>query len=333
MIQERRRNHYFIMAGLLVLAAFAVSIRVGQYPLARGEIIAILSGGEVPEIKRGVFYTLRLPRTVMALLAGLGLGMTGSVFQAIFKNPLASPDVIGVASGANLGAALAIVLFGHSTALIASSAFAGGMLVVLAVIALARVTGQGSTMVYILAGIIMKAVSEAFIMILKFFADPEKQLAAIEYWSMGSLSSITAAKLLAVLPIFLAGFIGLLLMRRQVFLLGLEEDESRALGVRVGLVRLAVLGLATLTVASVICLTGLISFAGLIAPHVARLALKRISFAWCLLSSLAGAFILLLSDSLARSLYTAEIPVSIFTTFIGVPFLVWFMWKRKAEKA
>ncbi len=332
MISEGRRKQIFLLAAVLVAAAFAMSVCVGKYPLSLSEIQTILLGGEISQLKRDVFFTLRVPRTIMALLAGVGLGMAGSVYQTIFKNPLASPDIIGVASGANLGAAIAIVLFGHSTFLLAASAFAGGMLVMLLVIALVRSSGYANTTTYILAGIILKAVSEACIMILKFFADPEKELAAIEFWSMGSFGNITASKLFVILPIFFIGLAGLLLLRRQVALLGLEEEESRMLGVRVKLIRIVILTFSTLMVTSIICLTGLINFVGLIAPHIARLVLKRTSFASSVFASLAGAFILLVADCLARSIYSAEIPISILTTFIGVPFLIYFMRSRKAGR-
>jgi len=327
-----RQKKYLLITGFLVSVAFLASLAVGRYALSPGEIAAILLGGDVDPISRAVLLNLRLPRTVMALLAGAGLGMAGSVFQLVFKNPLAAPDIVGVTSGANLGAASAIVLFGTGAALMASMAFLGGMFVLLLVVAVARLSRNPSTTTYILAGIIMKAVSDSLIMTLKYFADPEKELAAIEYWAMGSLGGITATKLAAVTPFFLVGFVGLVLMRRQIIMLGLEEDESRALGVRVKPVRAIVLGLSALTVASVISQTGLIAFTGLIAPHAARLALKRISFAWCVLSSLAGALILLVSDCLARGVATMEIPVSIPTTLIGVPVLLYFMWSRKTGK-
>lgn len=332
MISQGRRKQIFLLAAVLVAAAFALSVCVGKYPLSLREIGRILLGGDISQIKRDVFFTLRVPRTIMALLAGSGLGLAGSVYQTIFKNPLASPDIIGVASGANLGAAIAIVLFGHSIFLLAASAFLGGMLVMLLVIALVRSSGYASTTTYILAGIILKAVSEACIMILKFFADPENELAAIEFWSMGSFGNITASKLMVIFPIFLTGFIGLLLLRRQVALLGLEEDESRMLGVRVKRIRIVILTFSTLMVTSIICLTGLINFVGLIAPHIARLILKRTSFSSAIFASLAGAFILLVADCLARSIYSAEIPISILTTFIGVPFLVYFMRSKKAGR-
>ena len=332
MSDTHHQRKYFILAGLLVVAAFAVSLRVGRYPLSVGDITAIFFGGEVPDIARGVFLTLRLPRTIMAVLAGAGLGLAGSVFQLVFKNPLASPDIVGAASGANLGAATAIILFGQSVAVMAAFAFAGSMLVVFFVVALAQMTRNNSTVTYILAGIIMKAISDAIIMIMKFFADPESQLAAIEFWAMGSLGAITASRVVGILPFFFAGFIGLILAHRHIAILGLEDDESRTLGVPVKRVRVIVLGLASLTVAAAVCLTGLIAFIGLIAPHVARLALKRISFAWCALSALIGAFILLVADSFARSIATVEIPISILTTFIGVPILLYFMRNRKAGK-
>ena len=332
MTAKSRQARFLAITGLLVVAAFIASLLVGRFPLSPGEIVAILTGGQADPMSQAVLLNLRLPRTAMALLAGAGLGMAGSVFQLVFKNPLAAPDIVGVTSGANLGAAIAIVIFGASAALMATTAFVGGMLVLLLVVAVAKLSRNASTVTYILAGIIMKAVSDAFIMTLKFFADPERELAAIEYWAMGSLGGITASKLMTVAPFFLAGFIGLILMRRQIMLLGLEEEESRALGVRIRIVRTAVLGLSALTVASIISQTGLIAFAGLIAPHAARLALKRVSFAWCVLSSLTGALILLVSDSLARSVATTEIPISIPTTLIGVPVLLYFMWSRKAGK-
>jgi len=332
MTDTHRQRKYIIITGLLTAAAFIISLLVGRYSLSIGQIAVILTGGASEPMSRSVFFNLRLPRTVMALLAGAGLGMAGSVFQLVFKNPLAAPDIVGVSSGANLGAAAAVVLFGTGAAIMVSAAFLGGMLVLLLVIAVAKLSRNSSTVTYILAGIIMKAVSDALIMTLKYFADPERELAAIEYWAMGSLSAITASKLMAVAPFFLAGFAGLVLMRRQITLLGLEDDESRTLGVRLKLIRVTTLGLSALTVASVISQTGLIAFTGLIAPHAARLALKRISFSWCLLSSLMGALILLVSDCLARGVVSVEIPVSIPTTLIGVPVLLYFMWSRKAGR-
>ena len=329
MTKPHREKSLLLITSLLVAAAFIISTFMGQFPLSVNDIFTIITGGEISDIRRNVFFTLRLPRVTMALIAGAGLGMTGCVLQLVFKNPLASPGIIGVSSGANLGAAAAIVMFGYHARFIMPSAFLGGMLVVFAVIALARMTKINDTVVYVLAGIIMRSVSEAFIMMFKFYADPERQLASIEFWSMGSLANVTDTKVLAVLPAFLIGFFGLALLWRQIMMLNLNEEESQALGMRVGLIRTVVLALVALTVSAIVSVTGLISFIGLIAPHIAKLAYKRVNFTWCMLSALFGAFIMLAADSAARTMHTSEIPISILTTFIGVPFLLWFMYKGR----
>lgn len=212
--------------------------------------MALLTGkAGVADMTRRVFFTLRLPRTAMAVLAGAGLGLAGSVYQMIFKNPLASPDIIGVAGGANLGAAAAIVLFSSSGILpIAAGAFWGGFIAVLCVMLLTRITGRGSTALYVLAGIVINAVSKSCIMALKYFADPENELAAMEYWEMGTFGNVTQSKVLSILPLFLVGFVGLLLLRRQVELMALGDNECRALGVRLAPLRIVVLLLSTLLV-------------------------------------------------------------------------------------
>ena len=329
MTDRQRQTRFILLTGILVFIAFIVSLHVGRYPISIAEIFNIVTGGEAPEMTRRVFMYLRLPRTVMALLSGLGLGLAGSVFQMIFRNPLAAPDIVGVTSGANLGAALAVILFGNIAIVMAPFAFFGGMLALLMVVGLAKLSRNPGTVTIILCGIVLKAISDALIMILKFFADPDRELAAIEYWAMGSLSNITASKLIAVLPFFIVGYLGLILIRRHIKLLSLEDDESKTLGVRLKIIRTTVLGLAALTVASIISQTGLIAFAGLIAPHAARLALRKTTFSWCVLSSLMGALILLISDSIARGLSIVEIPISIPTTFIGVPILLYFLYRRK----
>ena len=319
----------FILVGFALIVGSIISFCVGKYPLTLEEIWALLTGGEVKPMTSKVFFTLRVPRTIMALLGGMGLGLAGAVYQNIFKNPLASPDIIGISSGANMGAAIAIVSAGGTMVSIAVGAFSGGLAAVLLVMILVQTTRSNSTSTYVLAGIIISALANTVIMLLKYYADSESELAAIEYWTMGSLASITASRVTAILPFWIAGFSGLLLLHRQVGLMSLNEEECRALGVRLKQVRIAVLLLSTLLVASVICVTGLISFAGLIAPHIARMMIRRQNSQTLVLSSMVGGGVLLIADILARTLYEAELPISILTTVIGVPILVWFMCKRK----
>lgn len=323
----------FIGVTAAIFVAAVVSICVGKYQISPAEIINILSGKvDVSDMSRKVFFTLRLPRTIMAIMAGTGLGIAGSVYQIIFKNPLASPDIIGVAGGANLGAAVAIVTISSSGMLgIATGAFWGGLLAVTCVMLLVKATGSTSTSTFVLAGIIINAVSKAVIMALKYFADPENELAAIEYWSMGTFGTTTQSKLLSILPMFLIGLIGILLLRRQIELMSLSDNESRALGVRLRPIRITVLLLSTLLVSSIISITGLISFAGLIAPHISRLMLKRNNSVTMVMSGLVGSFVVLVADIFARIAYSSELPISILTTVIGVPILVYFLVKRGKE--
>ncbi len=325
----RLRTGPFLAVGLAIFALAVCSLCVGKYPIAPSEICRLLTGGSVREMTGRVFLTLRLPRTAMALLSGIGLGLAGSVYQTIFHNPLASPDIIGISSGTNLGAAVSIVALGGAMAAVAVGAFLGGLAAVALVLALVRATGSNSTSTFVLAGIVLSSVAKALIMLLKYYADSESRLASIEYWTMGSLAGVTAGKVLSILPFYLVGLVGLLLLRQQVQLLSLNEEECRALGVRLRPVRRTVLCLSTLLVSSVICVTGLISFAGLIAPHIARMLLRRQDTSAMVLSALVGGAVLLASDILARTLYAAELPVSILTTLLGVPVLVWFMRERR----
>lgn len=331
MLQSRKPViRSYRLVGACIAAAFIASICIGNFPITVKEIIAILTGGEVSTMTRNVFFTLRLPRACMGLMAGAGLGVAGSVYQMIFRNPLASPDIIGVSSGANLGAAIAIVSVGIGG--IAIGAFAGGLLAVGFVMLLVRATRANTTATYVLAGIVISAVAKSAIMLLKYYADSESNLAAIEYWTMGSFAGVTASKVLSVLPFWLIGFAGLFLLRRQVGLLSLNEEECRMLGVRLHRVRLAVLSLSTLLVASIVSITGLISFIGLIAPHISRMMIKRENTDTMVLAAMVGGAVMLIADILARSLYAGGLPISILTTIIGVPVLVYFMCKRKEGK-
>jgi iron complex transport system permease protein len=316
--------HYFI-AILLLCAAFLVSIGVGRYPIPIKDIMRIIFGGEVDETARMVFFNLRLPRTIMVVIAGVGLSIAGSVYQTIFKNPLATPDIIGVSSGATLGAALAIVFLAGGTFTIAFSAFVGGVGAVFVAIWLAKMSKDRGIATFILAGIVIGSLTNGLIMMLKFFADPERQLAAIEFWSMGSFAGITSEKVFAILPFFLLGITILILLRWQVNILSLSDDEGKSLGLQVEKTRLYVILAATLVVASIVSITGLISFIALIAPHIARIIMKKNDFNTAVFSGLIGAIILIIADCLARSIGSSEIPISILTTFIGAPYLAYLM--------
>jgi len=300
---------------LLLLALAAASLMVGKYPLSLQKLL------QGDALQRRVFLTLRLSRTAAGALGGFALGAAGFVYQTVFRNPLASPDIIGVSSGASAGAAAGI-LFLSGTAAVTVSAFAGALTSVILALALSSLDQSGKNSTIVLAGIAVHALAQTALMALKLTADPERELASIEYWIMGSLSGVSLYALAGNMALCLFCLFALFLLHRQIVLLSAEEGEARMLGVSVGRLRLAVLLLATLVVSSVVSLTGLISFIGLLAPHLARLLTRNNRLETMALSGLVGGALLCGADILARSVAQTELPVSIFTSLLGAPFLI-----------
>jgi len=317
----------FALSLAVVLVLFLMSVMIGKYRLSLEEIVEILSGIQENRMAVNVFYRLRLPRSIMVVLAGIGLGMTGSVFQTIFKNPLASPDIIGVTSGANVGAAVSIVFLSTNVFSVGMGAFLGGLAAVCFVLGLIRLSDTRDVQTYVISGIVISAISNGIIMTLKYFSDPENELGAIEYWTMGSFASITSEKLIFMLPFYLIGLIGIILFRWTINLLCLSDEEGRALGLPVERRRYLVLLFSTLIVASIVSVTGLISFAALIPPHLSRIMLKKNNFHTIMLSGLLGAILMTVSDCLTRILLPSELPISIITSFIGAPYLAYLVYK------
>lgn len=309
----------YCTAGALLLAALAAfSLFVGKYPLK----LELLLAGE--EMQWRVFLTLRLTRTVVGVIGGFALGVAGFVYQTVFRNPLASPDIIGVSSGASAGAAAGI-LFLSGAAAVTASAFAGALAAVGIALLLSGLDRSGKNSTIVLAGIAVHSLAQTLLMCLKLTADPERELASIEYWIMGSLNGISAYSIGWNLVLCILCLAVLFVLHRQLILLSAEEGEARMLGVNVGRMRLLVLLLATLVVASVVSLSGLISFVGLLAPHGARLLTKNNRLGTMFLSGLVGGILLCGADILARSVAQTELPVSIFTSLLGAPFLIYLI--------
>ena len=313
------RNKIILLSAIQVLLLLAVlvwSVITGQYPLT---LKSLLSGDTMSIM---VFKRLRLPRALMGVIGGFGLSISGYIYQLIFKNPLASPDIVGVSSGASAGAALAIVAVSASVPVISISAFIGAVTALIITLLTAYLVPGRNSYTIVLAGIAIHSVAQTILMFLKLAADPEKQLASIEYWIMGSLNGISRDSLAIPFLTTLAGFIIMAMLYRQVLILSTSEEEAVSLGVNVTILRFIILMLATLVVSSIICVTGLISFIGLIAPHIARLLTKRNDIFTYITSGLTGAILLTLADILARSVSTSELSVSIFTSLLGAPLLI-----------
>lgn len=314
---------YSVSLGAVILTALALaSLSIGKYPLS----LRLLLAGD--DLQRRVFLTLRLTRTLTAALGGFALGVSGFTFQSVFRNPLASPDIIGVSSGASAGAAAGILFF-SSAAAVTLSAFLGSLLAVGAAMVFAAMDRSSRKGTIVLAGIAVHALAQTALMCMKLTADPERELAAIEYWIMGSLSDIGARPVWGNLLLSMLGVAALLMLHRQLLLLAMDEGEARMLGVSVGRLRLLTLVIATVTVSCIVSLTGLISFISLLAPHTARLILRNNSPRTMLLSGFVGGILLCLADILARSVAASELPVSIFTSLLGAPALVALVLRRR----
>lgn len=268
-----------------------------------------------------VFLTLRCSRTLVGVIGGFALGVTGYVYQTVFRNPLASPDIIGVSSGASAGAAIGI-LFLSGAAAVTISAFCGAVIAMMLALALSSLDRTGKHQTIVLAGIAVHALAQTALMVLKLMADPEQELAAIEYWIMGSLNGISAYSIAGNMILSMICVVMLFLLHRQIVLLATEESEAKMLGVPVSQLRLCVLLIGTLAVSAIVSLTGLISFVGLLAPHAARLLNRNNKSGTLLLSGIVGGILLCGADILARCAAATELPVSIFTSLLGAPFLV-----------
>lgn len=313
----------FCAAGAALLAALAAfSLFTGKYPLTLEDLLS----GDAMQLR--VFWTLRVSRTLVGAAGGFALGVAGFVYQTVFRNPLASPDVIGVSSGASAGAAAGILFLSGAGAVTAAS-FAGALAAVALALGLSALDRSGRHSTIVLAGIAVHALAQTALMCLKLTADPERELASIEYWIMGSLNGISGYSIGGNLVLCTACVVVLFLLHRQLLLLSAEEGEARMLGVSVGRLRLAVLLAATLAVSCVVSLSGLISFVGLLAPHGARLLTRRNGPGTMLLGGLLGGILLTGADILARSVAATELPVSIFTSLLGAPFLIFLVIKGR----
>ena len=317
------------LALLIVLAFIAFSVgRFAISPSDLGTVLwAKLSGNthSLPSTYDAVIFQIRGPRVIAAILIGAALAGAGAVYQNMFRNPLVSPDILGVSSGAALGAVLAIFLSLPILA-VQGFAFAGGMIAVAMVYFIGNaVRGHDPILALILTGVVVGTLLGSGIAMMKYLADPYNQLPAITFWLLGSLSSITPADLWIAIPLVLVGLTPILLLRWRLNVLSLSDDEARALGVNVARLRLVIVASATLVTAAAVSISGIIGWIGLLIPHAARLLIGP-EFARMLpLTLLLGASFLLAVDTLARTMASIEIPPGVLTALIGTPLFLWLL--------
>jgi len=319
-----RLSYAALLSGLMLVLAVLVVLALGQgaYPLDGGQVLhALAAGAGARETDDGarVVWELRLPRITAALLVGAALSAAGAAYQTMFRNPLVSPDILGVSSGAGLGAMLGIFL--NATLLgVQLAAFAGGLLAVGGVLALARrLRRHPPVLVLVLAGMATATLLGAGISLIKILADPYSQLPSMTFWLLGGLSAVRSHETLPAALMVLCSLLPVWLLRWRINVLALQDDEARSLGMPVSALRLGLIVCATLMTAVSVALAGIIGWVGLLVPHMARL-LAGPDFSRLLpVCIVLGAAFLLLADTLARSLGTLELPLGVLTALVGAP--------------
>lgn len=326
---KRSQSLMLLAAAAALLLVIALAFTVGRYPVPLSDLLRILwswAGGAphgLDATLETVVLQIRGPRVIAAVLVGAALAAAGAAYQNLFRNPLVSPDILGVSAGAAVGAILGIFL-SLGVVAIQSMAFAGGLAAVGMVYLVARaVRGHDPLLVLVLAGVVLGALLGACVALMKYLADPYNQLPAITYWLLGSLASTDARDMWVAAPLLLVGLLPLWLLRWRINVLSLDDEEARALGVSAGRIRLVVIVAATLMTSAAVAISGVIGWIGLVIPHFARL-LTGPNFSRLLpVSVLLGAGFLVAVDTLARTMANIEVPLGVLTAFVGTPLFLW----------
>ena len=335
----RRRAVVGITLAVLLVAAVLVSAVVGQFGVSVPEVVGSLlralglPNGWAPDdpTTEAALWVIRFPRIVMAMAVGAALAVAGAVMQAVFGNPLAEPGVVGVSSGAALGAALAIVTgmlaLGEWT--IALLAFAGGLGATLLVYGVSRANGRTEVVTLLLTGIAVNAFGGAGLAFLLFMAGSASR-EQIVFWQLGSLSGSLWREALLVLVVAVIGTLAALALGRRYDILSLGERNARHLGIDVERLRFWSIVLVALLTGAAVAFVGIISFVGLVIPHLMRMILGPSHRALLTASAFGGALLIVVADLLARTVVAgAELPIGLLTSLIGGPFFFVLLWRQR----
>ena len=329
-IEQKHRRTVLIM-GLVLLLCILGSFTLGRYPVSLPELLGVLGNKLGLPITpfwtasvEAAVWNIRLPRVILSVLVGACLAAAGGAYQGVFQNPMASPDILGASAGAGFGAALAILL-GASSMWITVGAFTASLLTVALVFTVSRHARGDRVLGLVLAGIMISSLFQSGTSFLKLVADPNNQLPQITYWLMGSLSGAKWADIGFVLIPMLAGLIPLLLLRWQLNVITMGDDEARAMGVDPRKIRLWTAVCSTLVTASAVSVSGMIGWVGLVIPHMMRRLVGSDYRFLMPASMLGGGIFLLIVDNVSRNATASGIPIGILTAFIGAPFFLWLI--------
>lgn len=314
------------IAALAVLVAW--SFTAGRFPVSAGDVWRILwaaatgSASGLPDNTAAIVLQVRAPRVAAALAVGAALAAAGAAYQNLFRNPLVSPDILGVSAGCALGAGVAL-LASLPTGAVQLLAFGGGLAAVALVVAIGTwIGGRDPILTLVLTGIVVGSLCGAGMALVKYLADPYNQLPAITFWLLGSFTGAAPRDLPATLVPIAAAVAAIWALRWRIDVLALSEDEAASLGVNVRLMRLAVIVAATLATACAVSLAGTIGWVGLLVPHAARLLVGAAFARLMPLSLVIGAAFMLAVDTACRTLFATEVPPGVVTAFAGTPVFI-----------
>jgi len=343
----RHRRGVVLVVGLALalLVAATLSAVSGQTPVTPLEVLGSvlhrlgLDVGPLPAHPQGdaTLWVARFPRIALGLLVGAALGCAGALMQGVFGNPLAEPGVIGISSGAAVGACLVIVtsgaLLGTTGSLaVAGAAFLGGLVTTAVVYALARSNGRTEVVTLVLTGVAVNAFTAGVLAFLVYVADPSAR-EQIVFWQLGSLNGATWRSVGIVAPMVAAGLVGAMLLARRLDLLALGERAARHLGVDVERLRQVAIILVALLTSAGVAFTGIVAFVGLVVPHVVRMVAGPGHRVLLPASALGGALVLVVADLVARTAVAhAELPLGMLTSLVGGPFFFWLLRRTRASQ-
>ena len=332
-----KKSLYILLLVAMPFAIGILSICTGRYPVPPRAVFGALwqwisanPSSSVTVEEMIIITGIRLPRTVMGAFVGAALAASGTAFQGIFRNPLVSSGILGVSSGASLGAAISILVF-SSFVMTPLFAFTFGLLAVLLSYMVGKIHNTTTAVTLVLGGTIISSIFSSLLALVKYIADPLNQLPAITFWTMGSLASTVYANVrFAVIPI-IVGIAALLLNSWNINILSMGDNEAGTLGLNVGAAKLMVILGATLATAGAVCVSGTVGWVGLIVPHIARMFTGNDNRKLMPVSISMGACFLMIIDILCRVITNAEIPLGIMTSIIGGPFFIYLIKKKKGH--
>jgi iron complex transport system permease protein len=329
---DPRKLQVFLILLLMVISV--LSLMSGQLRIQSGTVVRILVSRVFPlqpnwpATLESVIVDVRLPRLLAGLFIGAGLAISGAAFQGLFRNPLVSPNILGVSAGAGFGAALAILFFGNIF-MVQLLSFLFGLIAVWMAYALSRIYRSTPVLMLVLAGIIVGALFSAATSLLKYIADPINQMPSIVFWLLGSLNNASNRDMAVVGPIIAAGTICLFLIRWRINLLTMGEEDARSLGVDTGRIRGIIIVSATFISAAAVCVSGIIAWVGLVIPHIGRILVGADNKHLLPVATLIGAIYLIAVDTIARTAMETEIPIGILTAMVGAPVFAYLLRKNR----